>query len=58
MVCQVVLTWLTNQLSTGVLDRAKCSLTCCGNSTEVTSPGAESISKLFMNIVQFNQKSF
>ncbi|GFP80357.1 solute carrier family 40 member 3 chloroplastic [Phtheirospermum japonicum] len=26
----VVLTWLTNKLSAGVLDRAKCPQTCCG----------------------------
>lgn len=28
----VVLTWLTNKLSAGVLDRAKCPLACCRNS--------------------------
>lgn len=55
--CQVVLTWLTNKLSTGVLDRAKCSQTCCGDPTE-GSPGAESISNLSRAIMEFDQSLF
>ncbi|XP_052194112.1 solute carrier family 40 member 3, chloroplastic-like isoform X2 [Diospyros lotus] len=34
LLCEVVLGWLTNKLSAGVLDRPKSPQTCCRNSTE------------------------
>ncbi|XVF05936.1 hypothetical protein REPUB_Repub06bG0004900 [Reevesia pubescens] len=37
----IALTWLTNKLSTGVLDRAKCSQTCCRTSEEGPLPDAD-----------------
>ncbi|TQD91766.1 hypothetical protein C1H46_022608 [Malus baccata] len=36
LLCEIVLTCLTNKLSSGVLDRPKCSQTCCRTSTEVS----------------------
>ena len=42
---QIALTWLTNKLSTGVLDRAKCSQTCCRTSDEGPLPDADNFGK-------------
>ncbi|XP_022156388.1 solute carrier family 40 member 3, chloroplastic [Momordica charantia] len=53
----VVLTWLTNKLSTGVLDRAKCSQTCCGDPTE-GSPGAESIMDVGVEVIKNGWKEY
>ncbi|KAI3448476.1 hypothetical protein Pfo_005141 [Paulownia fortunei] len=39
----VVLTWLTNKLSAGVLDRAKCPETGCGCSSSGSIPDTENI---------------
>lgn len=54
----VLLTWLTNQLSTGVLDRAKCLNTCYGDPTEVTSPGAESIMDVGVEVIKNGWKEY
>ena len=43
---QVVLTWLTNKLSTGVLDRAKTSQTYCKTSTGEPLPDDDNIGKI------------
>ncbi|XP_021282055.1 solute carrier family 40 member 3, chloroplastic isoform X3 [Herrania umbratica] len=37
----ISLTWLTNKLSTGVLDRARCSQSCCRTSDEGQLPDAD-----------------
>ncbi|TYH34674.1 hypothetical protein ES332_D13G141600v1 [Gossypium tomentosum] len=37
------LTWLTNKLSAGVLDRAKCSQSCCRTSAEGPLPDADNL---------------
>ena len=42
---QIALTWLTNKLSTGVLDRAKCSQTCCRTSDEGPLTDADNFGK-------------
>ncbi|KAI3445428.1 hypothetical protein Pfo_002093 [Paulownia fortunei] len=39
----VVLTWLTNKLSAGVLDRAKCPQTSCGSSSAGSIPDTTNI---------------
>ncbi|XP_038890200.1 solute carrier family 40 member 3, chloroplastic [Benincasa hispida] len=54
----VLLTWLTNQLSTGVLDRAKCLQTCCGDPTEVSSLGAESIMDVGVEVIKNGWKEY
>lgn len=43
---QVVLTWLTNKLSTGVLDRTKTSQTCCRTATGESLPDDDNIGKI------------
>ncbi|MBA0783323.1 hypothetical protein Gotri_001053, partial [Gossypium trilobum] len=40
---QIGLTWLTNKLSAGVLDRAKCSQSCCRTSAEGPLPDADNL---------------
>ncbi|KHG30603.1 Solute carrier family 40 member 3, chloroplastic [Gossypium arboreum] len=40
---QIALTWLTNKLSAGVLDRAKCSQSCCRTSAEGPLPDADNL---------------
>ncbi|KAA3487162.1 solute carrier family 40 member 3, chloroplastic-like [Gossypium australe] len=39
----IALTWLTNKLSAGVLDRAKCSQSCCRTSAEGPLPDADNL---------------
>ncbi|KAI4301698.1 hypothetical protein L6164_034949 [Bauhinia variegata] len=39
----IVLTWLANKLSTGVLDRPKCSQICCRTATEEPEPHADNL---------------
>ena len=51
----MILTWLTNKLSAGVLDRPKCSQTCCRTFSDVTLPEAESIGKSF-SILKIRKK--
>ncbi|XP_057250360.1 solute carrier family 40 member 3, chloroplastic isoform X4 [Beta vulgaris subsp. vulgaris] len=43
LLCEVALTWLTNKVSTGVLDRAKCLHTCSEDSTRFTHMDNENI---------------
>lgn len=47
MVSQIILTWFTNKISSGVLDRAKCSQSCCRTSNEGPVPDADNIGKAF-----------
>ncbi|PPD92914.1 hypothetical protein GOBAR_DD10147 [Gossypium barbadense] len=44
-ILQIGLTWLTNKLSAGVLDRAKCSQSCCRTSAEGPLPDADNLGK-------------
>ncbi|GJW92721.1 solute carrier family 40 member 3, chloroplastic [Tanacetum coccineum] len=39
----MILTWLTNKLSSGVLDRAKCPQTCCKTSSRESLPHADNL---------------
>ncbi|TXG65446.1 hypothetical protein EZV62_006721 [Acer yangbiense] len=39
----IILSWLTNKVSTGVLDRAKCSQSCCKTFNEAPLPDDDSI---------------
>ncbi|XP_042005356.1 solute carrier family 40 member 3, chloroplastic-like isoform X2 [Salvia splendens] len=43
LICEVVLTWLTNKLSAGVLDRAKCPQTCSANSSVESTPNTANL---------------
>ncbi|KAG6406295.1 hypothetical protein SASPL_133895 [Salvia splendens] len=43
LICEVVLTWLTNKLSAGVLDRAKCPQTCSANSSVESTPNTPNL---------------
>ncbi|CAA2970277.1 solute carrier family 40 member 3, chloroplastic [Olea europaea subsp. europaea] len=48
----VVLTWLTNKLSSGVLDRAKCSQTSFSSSSAETVPDAQNIVGMSIEAIQ------
>ncbi|KAL2925681.1 Solute carrier family 40 member 3 chloroplastic, partial [Bienertia sinuspersici] len=48
----VALTWLTNKLSTGVLDRAKCSQTCSESYAQSTTAENENIVDLGINAIK------
>ncbi|KAL8061524.1 hypothetical protein ABFX02_02G091800 [Erythranthe guttata] len=48
----VVLTWLTNMLSAGVLDRAKCSQCCCGSSPTDSIPDTSNIFATSVEVIK------
>ncbi|XP_059652284.1 solute carrier family 40 member 3, chloroplastic [Cornus florida] len=48
----VVLTWLTNKLSTGVLDRAKCPQTCCRSATGAPVPDVENLVEMSVEAIK------
>lgn len=48
----VALTWLTNKVSTGVLDRAKCPQTCSESSTQLTEVDSGSIVDLGIDAIK------
>uniref|UniRef100_A0A5B7ARP1 Solute carrier family 40 member n=1 Tax=Davidia involucrata TaxID=16924 RepID=A0A5B7ARP1_DAVIN len=48
----VVLTCLTNKLSTGVLDRTKCPQTCCRSSTEGSLSDADNIVEMSVDAIK------
>nr|GFB19161.1 solute carrier family 40 member 3, chloroplastic-like [Tanacetum cinerariifolium] len=50
LLCEIGLTWLTNKLSSGVLDHAKCPQTCCKTSLREFLPHAD-------NLVDINMAS-
>lgn len=47
-ISQIILTWLTNKLSTGVLDRAKCSQSCCETFSGKPLPDSGSIGRIYL----------
>ncbi|GJS56399.1 solute carrier family 40 member 3, chloroplastic-like protein isoform X1 [Tanacetum coccineum] len=46
------LTWLTNKLSSGVLDRAKCPQTCCKTSSRESLPHADNLVDISMAAIK------
>ncbi|XP_057250359.1 solute carrier family 40 member 3, chloroplastic isoform X3 [Beta vulgaris subsp. vulgaris] len=52
LLCEVALTWLTNKVSTGVLDRAKCLHTCSEDSTRFTHMDNENIVNLGIDAIK------
>ncbi|KAL3620671.1 Solute carrier 40 member 3, chloroplastic [Castilleja foliolosa] len=48
----VVLTWLTNKLSAGVLDRAKCPQNCCGSKLEESIPATSNILATSIEVIK------
>ncbi|KAJ0014977.1 hypothetical protein Pint_19577 [Pistacia integerrima] len=57
-VSQIILTWLTNKLSTGVLDRAKCSQSCCGTSRGRPLPDGGSIVDVGLEAIKLGWKEY
>ncbi|EXB53026.1 Solute carrier family 40 member 3 [Morus notabilis] len=54
----VILTWLTNKLSSGVLDRPKCSQTCCRTFDDGALPDAESIVDKGVEAIKLGWKEY
>ncbi|GAV78747.1 FPN1 domain-containing protein [Cephalotus follicularis] len=54
----ISLTWLTNTLSTGVLDRAKCCQTCCRTSDGEPLPDADSIVDIGLDAIKLGWKEY
>ncbi|PON57615.1 Ferroportin [Trema orientale] len=52
----IILTWLTNKLSAGVLDRPKCSHTCCRTDADVSN--AESIVDKGVEAIKLGWKEY
>ncbi|GKE09983.1 solute carrier family 40 member 3, chloroplastic-like protein, partial [Tanacetum coccineum] len=46
------LTWLTNKLSSGVLDHAKCPQTCCKTSLRESLPHADNLVDISMAVIK------
>ncbi|KAF3454141.1 hypothetical protein FNV43_RR04588 [Rhamnella rubrinervis] len=51
-------TWLTNKLSSGVLDRPKCSQTCCRTSADRTLPSAQSLVERSVEAIKLGWKEY
>ncbi|XWS57422.1 hypothetical protein CRYUN_Cryun09bG0173000 [Craigia yunnanensis] len=54
----IALTWLTNKLSTGVLDRTKCSQTCCRTSDERPLPDADNFVITGLEAIKFGCREY
>ncbi|KAL4636589.1 hypothetical protein ACB092_03G019900 [Castanea dentata] len=54
----VVLTWLTNKLSTGVLDRTKTSQTCCRTATGESLPEDDNIVDIGLEAIKHGWKEY
>lgn len=54
----IFLVWLTNKLSTGVLDRAKCSHSCCRASDEGPLPHANNIVDSGVEAIKLGWKEY
>ncbi|XWS64441.1 hypothetical protein CRYUN_Cryun05aG0004100 [Craigia yunnanensis] len=54
----ISLTWLTNKLSTGVLDRAKCSQTCCKTSDEGPLPDADNFVNTGLEAIKLGWREY
>ncbi|XVF41759.1 hypothetical protein PTKIN_Ptkin01aG0306200 [Pterospermum kingtungense] len=52
------LTCLTNKLSTGVLDRAKCSQTCCGTSDDGPLPDTDNFVNTGLEAIKLGWKEY
>lgn len=54
----IILTWFTNKISSGVLDRAKCSQSCCRASNEGPVPDADSIVDVGIEAIKLGWKEY
>ncbi|XWS58089.1 hypothetical protein CRYUN_Cryun08bG0005000 [Craigia yunnanensis] len=54
----IALTWLTNKLSTGVLDRAKCSQTCWRTSDEGPLPDADNFVNTGLEAIKLGWREY
>ncbi|XP_048324841.2 solute carrier family 40 member 3, chloroplastic isoform X1 [Ziziphus jujuba] len=54
----ITCTWLTNKLSPGVLDRPKCSQTCCRTFTGGTVPDADSLVERGVEAIKLGWKEY
>ncbi|XP_044482809.1 solute carrier family 40 member 3, chloroplastic [Mangifera indica] len=54
----IILTWLTNKLSTGVLDRAKCSQSCCETFSGKPLPDSGSIVDAGLEAIKLGWKEY
>ncbi|XP_022719540.1 solute carrier family 40 member 3, chloroplastic isoform X2 [Durio zibethinus] len=54
----ISLTWLTNKLSTGVLDRSKCSQTCCRTSDEEPLPDADNFVNTGLEAIKLGWREY
>lgn len=52
------LTWLTNKLSTGVLDRAKCSQTCCITSDDGLLPDTDNFVNTGLEAIKLGWREY
>ncbi|XP_022719541.1 solute carrier family 40 member 3, chloroplastic isoform X3 [Durio zibethinus] len=58
LLCEISLTWLTNKLSTGVLDRSKCSQTCCRTSDEEPLPDADNFVNTGLEAIKLGWREY
>ncbi|XP_007031168.2 PREDICTED: solute carrier family 40 member 3, chloroplastic isoform X1 [Theobroma cacao] len=54
----ISLTWLTNKLSTGVLDRARCSQSCCRTSDEGQLPDADNFVNTGLEAIKLGWREY
>ncbi|KAH9755555.1 Solute carrier family 40 member 3 [Citrus sinensis] len=54
----IILTWFTNKISSGVLDRAKCSQSCCRTSNEGPVPDADNIVDVGIEAIKLGWKEY
>lgn len=54
----IILTWFTNKISSGVLDRAKCSQSCCRTSNEGPAPDADNIVDVGIEAIKLGWKEY
>ncbi|KAL5783720.1 hypothetical protein ACOSP7_008749 [Xanthoceras sorbifolium] len=54
----IILTWLTNKVSTGVLDRTKCSQSCCRTSNEGPLPDDDNIVDIGFEAIKLGWKEY
>ncbi|KAH1032124.1 hypothetical protein J1N35_044298 [Gossypium stocksii] len=55
---QIALTWLTNKLSAGVLDRAKCSQSCFRTSAEGPLPDADNLVDIGLKAIKLGWREY
>lgn len=54
----IILTWFTNKISSGVLDRAKCSQSCCRTSNERPVPDPDNMVDVGIEAVKLGWKEY